>query len=191
MKYLAVDFETSGTDAGQHAPVSLGLAIMEGETVLASNEWVFGPPKDKNGKISRAYDVRALSISGVTWKKIQESPSMSVQLKAIKTWVNENGASLLPRVAFNASFDFGFWQTMLFLCGSWDRGTFNIPQSPVIGTWECVMELAKSKLSLPDYKLDTVAAHFGMARASDEHGALEDAIIAGRLLARLKEPTTA
>ena len=189
MKYLAVDFETSGTDAGQHAPVSLGLAIMEGEKVLASNEWIFGTPIDWKGNISRAYDIRALSISGITWKQIQEAPKVPVQVREIKKWVNEQGASLLPRVAFNASFDFGFWQTMLFLAGSYNRSTqsFDMPQSPVIGPWECAMELAKSKLTLPDYKLDTVANHFELSRESKSHGALEDAIIAGRIFTRAKE----
>jgi DNA polymerase III epsilon subunit-like protein len=185
MKILAVDFETSGTDAGQHAPVSLGLAIMEGETVLASNEWIFGTPIDWKGNISRAYDIRALQVSGITWKQIQEAPKIPVQLKSIREWIGDHSASLLTRVAFNASFDFGFWQSMLFLAGTYNRSTqsFDIPMSPVIGPWECAMELAKNELSLDNYKLDTVAEHLGFFRTSKSHGAREDAILAGRIYA--------
>ena len=56
------------------------------------------------------------------------------------------------------------------------------------GPWQCARLKAVHALpGLESYTLDNVCAALGLSRVSDAHGALEDAILAGRVLARLEQ----
>jgi len=44
MRFLSLDFETSGLDSRRHFPVSLAVALMDGEEVVDSREWTIKPP---------------------------------------------------------------------------------------------------------------------------------------------------
>ncbi len=180
MKLLAIDFETSGQCPKENAPVSLGLAVMEGGVVAHSREWIIGPPRDKKGAITRAYDIRAMEIHGISWKSIKEAPSPSVVVDEVTKQLIEWDASELPRLAFNASFDYSFWETLLFLAGKFENYEFRLPMPPSIGSWHCARDVARRKLpNLSNHKLDTVIDHFGLKRSGEYHGALEDAVLAG------------
>lgn len=185
MKILALDFETSGTDPSRHAPVQLGLAVMDGNDVLASAEWIIGPTLHwKTGKIEREYSVTALEVSGLSWKAIKTAPLPAAIVSEARRFVAENSAEHLPVWAYNASFDHGFMSTLMFLASDWHptvRGVKVRPKPFLLGGWHCAMEFAMNSLDLEDYKLDTVAAHFGLSRSTDKHGALEDSILAGRV----------
>lgn len=186
MRFWALDFETSGTDANRHAPVQLGLALMHGETVIDSTQWLIGPPKHwKTGKITREYDVCALQVSGIGWKQIQEAPSAKQVVDDVARFVARHRFATV--VAFNAPFDLAFWSQLLFEAGGWgqEKGQWLTANSPLLGPWQCARLLARDRLVLARYDLDTVASHFGMSRETDRHGALEDAILAGRIFARL------
>lgn len=189
MRYLSADFETSGRSHERHAPVSLGLAVMEGENVLASTEFMIGPTKHwKTGEIEREYDVNALKISGTSWKDVLAAPHPKVVVGQITDFADENDARDLPIKAFNAPFDISFYSLLLYLASDWHptiKGVKVQPKPPLLGAWQCVLMRARAELSLPDYKLDTVAAHFGLSRSGEKHGALEDAILCGRIDFRL------
>lgn len=190
MRYLALDFETSGTDKDRHAPVTLGVALMEDGEVLDSIEYLFAPPRHwKTKEITRAYEIGALEVSKVTWKRIlTEGLECSYVCKSLGKWASDRGADELAIVAYNAPFDLGFYSTMLFLGGDWDpntRGKWLTATPPLFGPWQCAMMLMKRAANLDDYKLDTAAAHFGLARSGEAHGALEDAVLAGQIYHRL------
>jgi DNA polymerase III epsilon subunit-like protein len=184
-RYLALDFETSGLNVKTHAPVSIGIAVMErGEVVNDTFYSIIGPPVHyKTGKIEREYNIPSLEVSGITWKEIKNGPMPKATLVKIKAWVEANDAARLPVVAFNSPFDLSFWSELLFLSGGYNRVTnsFEVPVSPLLGPWYCAMQLAKAGLTLPDYKLATVATHFDLDPQKEPHNALDDAILAGKV----------
>ena len=191
MKFVALDFETSGLDSKRHAPVSLGVAVFEGGDVIASAEWTLAPPVDKNGRVSREYDVCALQVSGKTWKEIQAGVKCEAVCFALGKFAREHGVSDAAVVAFNAPFDLSFYSELLYLGGSWNQHfrRFETFKPPLIGPWQCARLMAVSQLDLERYDLDTTARHFGLSRSGETHGALEDAILAGRIYQSLTTPT--
>lgn len=182
MKSLNVDFETGGLSPMLNAPVSLGIALMDGLDVLDSREWLIRPPRDKNGRLTKVYDMGAMEIHKISWKDLAAAPTAAQVVAEVRKQVLEWDAYEMPRKAFNASFDYGFWQTLIYMAGEFDRGSYQFvqPAPMAIGTWQCVMERARHLLpGLVNHKLDTVAAHFGLKRLGEAHGALEDAILCG------------
>lgn len=191
MRFIALDFETSGLDPKRHAPVTLGVAVFENGEVVASQEWLIAPPKDGKGNINREYDVSALEISGKTWKEIKnDGLSATMALSYLSTFVSEHGCQDVTVVAFNAPFDFAFYSEMIFMAGGWNQHERRFEQfvSPLAGPWQCARMLALHRLGeskLSRWNLDTVAGHFGFARETETHGAEMDAILAGRIYATL------
>lgn len=193
MIYLAIDFEGSGTDPQEHAPVSLGVALMDDATVLESQEWLIQPPLHWSdpSKVMRCYDERARMIHGYTLEYLLENgiPIRDV-CQDLKRFVTEHQCANRPNVAYNASYDLGMMGTLMFLGGEYDRAEREYRRfpCPISGPWQCVMQLAERRLpNLGRYRLDDVAECFGLSRTSDKHGALEDAIIAGRVFTAIRE----
>lgn len=191
MRFIALDFETSGLKPSEHAPVTLGVALMDGDAVVDSREWLFAPPM-RDGKITREYSVNALEISGVSWTKIKkEGQKHSDVCRELLAWVREHQAQELTVVAFNAPFDLAWYSDLLFLGGSWNQAerVFQTFLPPLVGPWQCarLMACADPRIQIPRYDLDGVAAHFGLSRDTSKHGALEDAILAGKIYARLTQ----
>lgn len=187
-RYLGLDFETSGLDSKRHAPVSLGLAVFESGEVIDRSEWLIGPPTDKKGSISREYDVAALQMSRYTWPRIQKAPTPAQICSELAAFVKAHDGTYLPVVAFNAPFDLGFYSELLYLSGGWNQieRRFEGFPPPLVGGWYCARLLASRTISCERFNLDTVAAHFGLSRTSETHGAVEDAVLAGQIWWRLQ-----
>lgn len=191
MRILALDFETGGLDPSRHGAVQLGLAVMNGDEVEHSQSWTIGPKVKKNGYHEREYGVMALSISGTKWKEILAAPPPRDTLYLVQAWLKSievaDAPCYLPIVSHNAVFDQGFWSDLVFQAGGYDRkkSAFVPFHQLLCGAWHCTMRNAQGYTPLDDYKLDTVAKHFGLSREGDKHGALEDAILAGRVFYRL------
>lgn len=190
MRFLAIDFETSGVDVKRHAPVSLGVALFEGAIVVDQLEQRIGPPFNKEGKITREYDVCALEVNGATWASIKNAPPPEAACAALMGFAKRHDARELPVVAFNAPFDLAFYSELLYLGGSWNQieRCYQTFAPPLVGPWQCVRLLAVHRLgqsALPKWNLDCVAEHFGLSRSSGTHGAIEDAVLAGKLYAAL------
>lgn len=190
MRILALDCETGGLTPGINQIVTIGVAVMESGEVLSRQEWIVGPKRHwKSGKIERVYDVSAMEVHGASWSRIKSAPPADQVVREMHQWSKENQAKELPIVAFNAQFDFGFYSDLLFMAGQFDRGrdAFFPAWPPFIGGWHCAMLLAKDVFpGLPGYRLDNVAEHFGLSRSGEFHGALEDAILAGKVWHRLE-----
>lgn len=186
-RFVALDFETSGLDPKRHAPVSLGVALMEGLDVIDSREWRFAPPTDKNGRITREYDAFALEISGNTIETVKAGKPIATVMSDFSKWAKLHNCQGSTVVAFNAPFDLAFYSECLFLGGSWNQHTrsFESSQPPLHGPWQCVRLMAVNIVRCGRYNLDTVAARFGFSREGTKHGAIEDAILAGKIYASL------
>lgn len=193
MKFLAIDFETSGTDPQQNAPVSLGVAACEdmGGTLQVHDkkEWLIKPPTHyKTGAITRCYDERAAAIHGYSMQYlIENGTDVGVVCQGLADFIVRNGLKGRPSAAYNMPFDASFLSTLMFLAGDFDRHSqaFRPFTNPISGTWFDVMSMAQ-RLTIPDKKLDTVATHLGLSRSTDMHGALEDAILCAECLVRLR-----
>ena len=190
---ITLDFETSGTDHNRHAPVTLGVAIIDEAGVkVAQDEWLFAPPYHyKTGKVTREYDINAMLIHEVPWPRIVKhgTPCADV-LRELGDMAESHHAGNALVLAYNAPFDFGWYSTCLFLAGGYDRQSqsFKPAPPPIVGPWQCVMLLAKREYPhLPDHKLDTVAKHLGLARTTDAHGALEDALLCYEIYKAIQE----
>lgn len=182
MRYLALDFETSGHTPGHHAPVSLGVCLMVAGEPVDGKEWLISPPRDRKGRIKREYSIPALEVSGTSWPRLKREGFTAIEVvRELDVFAREHGATELPIVSFNAAFDLAWYADLLFLAGSRINGAFRIPESPLLGPWHCAYMRARTVLRLKSFSLDDVSAAFTLERASDRHGALEDAILAGRV----------
>lgn len=191
MKYLALDFEGSGTDPQRHAPVSLGVAYMEDGEVVESKEWLIKPPthyKDET-VITREYDERARMIHGYTLEHlIEHGEPLKTVCGNLETFAKKHGASNMPVCAYNAGYDLPMLGTLLFLAGEYDRRAaqyFPFP-TPLSGPWQCVMLLAKRRIVCERWKLDNVAEYFGLSRSTERHCSEEDAILCGKIFHLLR-----
>lgn len=186
-RIVALDFETGGVTPGESAHVSLGVALMEGPEVLDSREWIFAPAKDWKGNDRRKYELRAMEVNGIAWRQILAGTPLEQVHAELSTWVKAEDLARLPVIAYNASFDLAMYSDMLFLASSYNRQTQTLDRvkPPLVGPWHCSMMLAQHHFRCPDYKLDTVAAKLGLARTGAKHGALEDAILAGKIFAEI------
>lgn len=190
MRIVALDFETSGLDPKTHAPVTLGVAVMDGDDVAASQEWLFAPPTDKNGKITREYSIAAMEINGIPWPKVKrEGLPISKVMYELREFAALHAVSGATVVAFNAPFDLAWYSECLFMGGSWNQALrrFETFSPPLVGPWQCARLMACSQIELDAYNLDAVAGYFKLARESEKHGALEDAILAGQVFNRLRQ----
>jgi DNA polymerase-3 subunit alpha (Gram-positive type) len=185
-RFVALDFETSGLDPKVNAPVSIGVALMDGGEVIDSLELFIAPPT-RDGRITRVYDVCALEVSGTSWKQIKTAPTALSVCKDLRKWAEKHDARHLQVVAFNAPFDLAFYSELLFMAGNWNQHLrqFEAFIAPFLGPWQCARMLAMDALRLDKYSLDSVSEHYGFSRTGETHGSLEDAILAGKVYAQL------
>ena len=194
--FIALDFEGSGKDPRRHAPTQIGLALFEEDEVVATLETLIGPPRHyKTDAITREYDVVALELTGFTMKQLLAAPSPAEVCSMVRAWVREHAIGSLPLAAYNAGgYDWPMMRELAFLGGGYDPHARRFMPSPLglSHRWVCAMELAMAKIDpaeIEGYRLDDVAAHLGIeGRTTEHHGALEDAILAGRVLRALSKP---
>lgn len=173
--YLALDFETSGLEAfdrqgyGRHVAVEIGVVEMRGGEPGREFNTLIGPAYDVRGQLIGVYEDKALAISGRTFEDLAGKPHPREVVESL-TYIP--GWTHLPVVAYNSRFDFTFW-----------RRTLQIAQrrTPWAGRWHCAMLKAKGELKLDRYKLADVAQHLGVGEQAEVHGALPDAMLAGRV----------
>ena len=197
MKYLAIDFEGSHKEPRRGCPVQLGVAVMADGEVLASAEWLIKPPRHyKSGKPTREVDAYALAVSGLTLEKIEAEGLDAYEVCCqLNKFVKENEAKSLPILAYSFTYDAECYENLLYEGGDYD---FTIKEyvglPPILGAkWICVRQTARLLLpgQLVHYSLDDVAGLLGFSRTTEAHGALEDAILAGKVYHALVSPKMA
>lgn len=194
---LAIDFEGSHKNPRVGCPIQLGIALMSGCDVLEQWETLIQPPKHyKSGRPMREVDAYALQVSGITLEDLESAPTPSqvcYSLSAlVRAWAHGHRFNVedVPNVAFNIGYDFEAYCDVLYNGGAYNYRTREYEGfSPILGhRWECASQLARRRLSLCKYGLDDVLSHFELRRSTSAHGALEDAILAGKAYHRLMYP---
>lgn len=194
--FLAIDFEGSHRNPRQGFPVQIGVAVMDlGGNVVDSDEWLIKCPVHyATGKPMREADAFALAISGITLERLEsEGLTSADSCHRLEEFATRNKASSMPNVAYNTSYDTECYRDMLFNGGYFDKssypGIYRVYPEILSATWICAMVAARRSLAsvLDKFSLDDVADYFGLVRSTDKHGALEDAIIAGKVYAQLRE----
>ncbi|NLQ22330.1 DNA polymerase III subunit epsilon [Shewanella sp. S-1] len=156
-KFIALDVETTGLDAGIDRVIELAAIKFD---LRKNDHIVFDTLINPNVKISP----KITSLTGITNLMLTDKPSFGTIANELKEFIGD-----LPIVAYNAKFDKGFIQEEFANLGVFFGNKFL-----------CAMNLSKLAFSLPNYKLATVAAHCNV-QLIEAHRAKADAIAAGRV----------
>ena len=162
MSVVAIDFETSGYSPA--SACSLGMARIGDDGAVTTWHHLIRPP---SGRVCFTH------IHGLTWEMLRDQPLFADLWDEIAAFVA--GAGLL--VAHNAPFDRGVLEACCAVAG--------VPAPGI--PFACTLKgarLLKRRLGLPDCRLDTVCAHFGIPL--DHHQALSDALGAAGIYRRLR-----
>jgi CRISPR-associated protein Cas2 len=143
--YMVVDLETTGLDTGMDEIIEIGATKVEEGEISGRFSLLVRPENPLSQKITE--------ITGITEQMISEQ---GVDLlSAFSQFLDFVGAS--PIVSHNADFDYGFLRSASAKCGL------------QLFANRCIDTLALSKRAVrgvKNYKLSTLAEHFGIASAS-------------------------
>jgi DNA polymerase III epsilon subunit family exonuclease len=153
-EFVAFDLETTGLDAVAAHIVEIGAVRFCGDgTVLEEFEQLVRPPCDIPTRVTR--------IHGITNTMVRDQPAIGDVLPAFAAFLGDEPAVLL---AHNAGFDVSFLSMAITRTGQ------PLPAHPVLDT----CGLARQRLSLPDYRLETIGRYLRLVGAG-AHRAKADA----------------
>lgn len=157
MKCVAIDFETA--NAKRSSVCSLGLAIIEGQTIVKRTSWLIRPPE-------LYFDPFSTYIHGISAKDVEDKPEFYQLWDEIFPFLE--GGYL---VAHNASFD------MSVLCCILD--VYKIPYPPL--NYFCTIAIAKRVWpGLLGYALNKISHYLEIE--FKHHDAEEDAVACAKIL---------
>lgn len=180
MKVLSIDVETSGLIPAYDFITQIGAVVMEDGEVVSEPFYTHVQPDWDKFKISvRAAEVQIGGLEGfMDWiEKLKQAPPMLEVAKSFSDWAKVVDAKSMPNIAYKADFDWPFIENKIFSY----KSVFKTPAlSPM---WICVLNMARTHFggSLPDNRLDTVIAAFGLDTQRSGHDALQDAILCGKV----------
>lgn len=157
---VAIDFETSGYEAGSACAV--GLARLEGGRVTARFSTLLRPPSSR---------VLFSEIHGLTWAMLCEAPVFAEAWPHMSA-VMEGARWLL---AHNAGFD----RRVLYACCK----TAGVDRPPM--PFLCTLKGARRSLPLPSRTLNSVCEYFAIPLR--HHDAASDAEACAHVYLRLRE----
>ncbi len=164
IEFTAFDLETTGLHPVSCRIVEIGAIRFRGDgTVLGEFEQLVDP--------GRPIPPSAIRIHGITDEAVAGQPSIRDVLPRFAEFIGGGPAILL---AHNAAFDVGF------LSVECRRVRYTPPEHKVIDT----CGLARRRLKLANYKLDTLGRHYGLIEI-EEHRALSDAVLLKDVFLRL------
>lgn len=189
--FIAFDLETSGLSSTYDSVMQIGAAVYHD-----------GQPTGEvfNRHISLAGTKAKLSLEAIEVQtgldlatpegaqavvaelnRMMTGEGRNKVVQDFSTWGKEVGAAGLPVVAWNASFDHGFYAQMVF-------HSRTVVKTPILSPmWICAMELAKHRGGFRSYKLADVARELGVGEQLKAHDALADAALAGDAYLKLLE----
>lgn len=162
MEFVALDFETANSK--RESACSIGLAKFKGSELVETYYSLLKPPAPYD--FFEAFNV---SIHGISAEDVAHSPTLGENWGDISTFIGD-----LPVVAHNAGFDLSVLRRQLDHEG--------VVFGPIQFT--CTLVLSKQILDLPVLKLPYVVESLGLEFGS-HHNALDDAIGAGQIFAKL------
>ncbi|MCD0451525.1 hypothetical protein LO762_20330 [Actinocorallia sp. API 0066] len=157
-EWAAVDVETSGIDRNRHRVLSLAVLVLD------ADGW---PVEEYTTLLNPGCDPGPVHVHGLTRERLAGAPRFAD--------IAERTAELLDgrvMVAHNAQFDHGFLTREFAALG------MSMPARRTL----CTLQLnRKLRPPTPDFKLGTLAAHYGVPQQR-AHDALDDArVLAGIL----------
>jgi len=159
MKCVAIDFETA--NAKRSSVCALGLAIIQGQTIVKRTSWLIRPPE-------LLFDPFNTYIHGISVKDVENKPEFYQLWGEIFPFLQ--GSYL---VAHNASFD------MSVLCSILD--VYKIPHPPL--NYFCTLAIAKRVWpGLLGYALNKISRHLEIE--FKHHNAEEDAVACAKIVLR-------
>ncbi len=195
MRFISIDTESGGTEPGKHALVSLGIQIVDDiespdPFLGGGQEWRFARMDGQERKAAnrRVYELRALEVSGTTVAMLKNGQPEQAVLRGVRDFITANNAQGLPLVSYNATFDQAMWSDLLFLCGEWNRNANAFVVAPEVfsGPWHCARRMFRClNPGALTSSLDDALRVYGLARESETHGALADAVVLGELWKRM------
>ena len=157
---VAIDFETSGYEAG--SACAIGLVRLEAGRVADRFSTLLRPPSSR---------VLFTEIHGLTWAMLREAPVFADIWPRVHAFLE--GARWL--LAHNAGFD----RRVLYACCK--AAGVDRPPMPFL----CTLKGARRSLPLPSRRLNSVCEYFGIPLR--HHDAASDAEACAHVYMRLRE----
>lgn len=151
--FVAVDLETTGTDANRDSIIEIGAVKYEnGSTVDSFSTYVRCDQEQLSPKVA--------SITGITYEQLQDAPSINSALNELYDFVGDS-----TLVAHNFKFVSSFLRNWGFWC--------NLDFDGIIDGGIDVSAAAKKKLdrSVKNYKIRTVAEFLNVGYPDCPHSA--------------------
>lgn len=162
--YTVVDLETTGLDPLENRIIEFGaVQVRNGKVTETFSQLI---------RITEPLPPDIQKLTGITMELLEkEGVSEKEGLDAFLEFIEEDQLLL-----YNASFD------MNFLVQACLRYAYPTPENHCVD----VMLLAKKKLRfIPNYKLSTIAEHFGLEK--QKHRALADCLLTNAVFVKLNE----
>lgn len=153
LDFTAIDFETA--NRARASVCAVGLVRVRHGKVVAEDSWLVIPPTGAD-----AFDLGNIRIHGIRPQDVRRK-GIDWQQSLARIEAFRGGSTL---IAHNSSFDQSVFAESCRALGI-------VPPS---ARWEDTLRLARQHLSLPDYKLPTVAKHLKV-RGFKHHDAAADA----------------
>jgi len=161
-----IDFETA--TGSRDSACALGLAVLDGSTVVERRSWLIRPPENR-------YQGFNIAIHGITPDMTEHAPGFARVWTEVRPYL-EGGVA----VAHNASFDMSILRGCLEHCG------IGFPDL----RYYCTLVLGRAILpEEPSHRLNLLCDRFGIRFA--HHDAEADAWAAAQLLLKYLELTGA
>jgi DNA polymerase-3 subunit epsilon len=163
--FVAFDFETA--NKSYDSACALGVAVVKDGRIVETRHWLIRPPSSY---------FEFTHIHGITWQMVTGAGTFADVWHEIHPYLAEK-----MLVAHNAE---GFDKRVLLAL----LRLYNISFEPLV--FVDTLKMARERLTLPNYRLNTLCAHFGIDLTP--HHAESDAVACATLLLRLldfEEPT--
>lgn len=163
--YVVIDVETTGLDSNTSEILELGAIHVIDHEIADTFSALVRPERPIPAQIT--------SLTGITQDMVLvQGAALQPLLEQFWTFVGKS-----PVVGHNLDFDLAFLKKASVRFG------ISMPNVPIRDT----LKLARRKLrDLPDHRLDTLAAHFGIEH-TQQHRALPDCIATFRVYEKLNE----
>ena len=168
VREVVLDVETSGFSAKKGDRI-IEIGVVAIVNYEPTDEYFYQVVHPRKISLSS----KITEITGLTDQDLIGKPRFSMIAKDLLEFIGDSNI-----VAHNAEFDRDFVNSELY-----EAYLSKIPEE----RWICSLKLARSKLILNNYSLDSLCKHFGISLAHrKKHGALIDARLAAQIYSRLR-----
>ena len=166
VELIAFDLETTGLHALTHRIIEIAAVRFRGDgTVLEQFEQLIDPGCEIPAEATTVHGLRNCDVDG--------KPTIAETLPRFLQFLGDAPSIMM---AHNASFDMGF------LTMAWGRLGQPTPSHTVVDT----IPLARERLPLRNYKLETIGRHLGLID-DERHRALDDSMLLKNVFVNLVE----